>query len=66
MTKGPQKYWSRPATDVYSRKQVDRVTDRLSRLHDLNRDKYISLKQRVAVLESLLKKISNALGTEEE
>ncbi len=56
MTNDRQRYYSRPATDVYSRKQIDKMVDRLSRLHDLNRDKIKSLKGALAALETLILK----------
>ncbi len=49
-----QRYYSRPATDVYSRKQIDRMIDRLSHLHDLNRDKIKTLKGALTALEERL------------
>ncbi len=54
MTNDRQRYYSRPATDVYSRKKIDQMIDRLSRLHDLNRDKIKRLKGAITALEGLI------------
>ncbi len=55
MTKHPVRVIG--STDVYSRKAIDRVTDRLDKLHYLNLKKIGDLKARITELERIVREI---------